>query len=447
MTFRNIILLLIISFYTSTYAQDKVIDQILAIVGNNIILKSDVENQYLQTIAQGIDSYGDLKCEIFEDLLYQKLLLNQAILDSIEVTEKEIEQRLDSRLNMILGQAGSEEALVEYFNKPMAEIKKDLRTLLKDQLLTQKMQSKITEDIKITPSEVRKYYKSIPKDSLPLINAEIEISQIVRKAVISQAQIDEVKQRLQGYIERVNGGDNFTTLAILYSQDPGSAKNGGELGYVSRNDLVPEFAAVAFNLKNPDDISGIVETDFGYHVIQLIDRKGERINIRHILLMPKVDPAEIVRTSNLLDSITTLIRLDTLTFSEAAKKFSEDEESKFSGGIIINPSTGLSKFSTDEIDQQTYYAIKNLKVGEISNPVETRDRYGKSTYKILMVKSRTEPHVADLTNDYHFLQEAALDEKKGKAVDLWIENKQKNTYIKIDESYKNCSFRNSGWIK
>lgn len=447
MIIRYIVVLILISFYSSSYAQDKVIDQVLAVVGKNIILKSDVENQYLQTIAQGIDTYGDLKCEIFEDLMYQKLLLNQAYHDSIEVTEAEVEQRLDARLNMILNQAGSQEALVEYFNKPMLEIKKDLRKLLRDQLLTQKMQTKITDEIKITPSEVRKYFNDIPKDSLPLINAKIEIAQIVRKPVISETQIEEVKRKLNDYIERIKNGDSFSTLALIYSMDPGSAKNGGELGYVSRTDLVPEFAAIAFNLKEPGETSGIVESDFGFHIIQLIDRKGERINVRHILLSPQVDYGEVQKSKNFLDSISTLIRLDSMTFGSAARKFSEDEDTRYSNGVIINPATGLSRFETDEIDHQTYYAIKDLKVGEISDPIESRDRAGKSSYKVLMVKSRTEPHVADLKNDYHYIQEIALADKREIAIDDWITNKQLNTYIRIDESYKNCSFNSKGWVK
>ncbi|MEA3445988.1 MAG: peptidylprolyl isomerase, partial [Bacteroidota bacterium] len=354
-------------------AQGEVIDKILAVVGDNIILKSDVEKQYLQLIAQGYDTYGDLKCEIFEDLLFQKLLVNQAYHDSIEVTDNDVDQRVNARLGMIINQAGSEAALEEYFNKSMPEIKADLRNLLREQLLTQKMREKITEDIKVTPSEVRKYYKQIPEDSLPLINAEMEIAQIVREPKITDTQIQEVKDKLNEYIERVKSGSKFSTLAIMYSEDPGSAKNGGELGYVSRNDLVPEFAAVAFNLKEKDEVSRIVESDFGFHVIQLIDRKGERISVRHILLSPKVDPMEKVKTMNFLDSIATLIRLDSLTFSEAARRFSSDEDSRLNGGLMINPNTGNARFEADEIDHYTYYAIKDMKIGEISKPIEIRD--------------------------------------------------------------------------
>ena len=441
-----IVITLIIQF-SYLQSQTQVIDQVLAVVGNNIILKSDVENQYLQMIAQGVDSYGDMKCEIFEDLLFQKLLLNQAILDSIEVTESEVEQRLDARLSMIINQAGSQEALEEYFNKPMTDIKADLRKLLREQLLTQKMQSKITEDIKITPSEVRKYFKSMDKDSLPLINSQLEIAQIVLEPQISDSQVKEIKDKLNNYLERVKNGDNFSTLAILYSQDPGSAKNGGELGYITRGDLVPEFAAVAFNLKEPGEVSGIVETDFGYHIIQLIDRKGERINVRHILLTPQISITEKRNVMNRLDSIANLIRKDSLTFEQAALKFSQDEDTRKSGGVLINPATGNTHFEADEIDYSTYYAIKDLKVGEISSPIESVNQKRKTIYKILMLKERTEPHVADINTDYHYLQNAALAEKKENAIDSWIDKKQAETYIRIDDLYKNCNFINKGWIK
>lgn len=433
--------------HLSASAQEEVIDKVLAVVGNNIILQSDVEKQYLQLIAQGYDSYGDLKCEVFEEILFQKLLVNQAYHDSIEVTESDVDQRVNARLGMIINQAGSESALEEYFNKTMPEIKADLRELLKEQLLTQKMQDKITADIKITPSEVRKHFKKIPQDSLPLINAEMEIAQIVRKPKITDTQIQEVKERLKGFIERVKSGDSFSTLAILYSEDPGSANNGGELGYVSRTDLVPSFAAVAFNLKDSNEVSGIVESDFGYHIIQLIDRKGERINVRHILLTPKIDPMEKKNTMDFLDSVATLVRLDTLTFTEAARRFSTDEESKLSGGMMVNPNTGNTRFEADEIDHYTYYAIKDLKIGEISRPIEIKDQRGKSFYKLLMIKTRTEPHVANLKDDYHFLQEVALADKKQKEVDEWLAKKQSNTYIRIDDSFKNCPFKNKGWVK
>lgn len=425
----------------------QLIDQVVAVVGNNIILDSDIENQYLQLLAQGFDYEGDLKCQIFEDLLYQKLLLNQAIIDSVEVTEAEVEQRLDTRLSMIIHQAGSEQELEDYFGKSMTEIKNDLRTMLREQLLTQKMQSQITDDINITPSEVRSYYKGLPKDSIPLINSEVVLAEIEYKPTISDEEIQAVKDRLNGFLERIKNGDKFSTLAILYSEDPGSAKNGGELGYISRKDLVPEFAAVAFNLKEPGEVSKIVETDYGYHIIQLIDRRGERINIRHILLTPKVPYTEKIRAMNFLDSLANEIRLGNISFEDAALKYSTNEETRANGGLLVNPATGMAKFETDELDRRMYATIKKLKAGEISDPVESRNEQNKVIYKIVKLNNRTEPHVANLKQDYQYLQDAALENKKQKAIDQWINSKQKATYIKVKGSYKNCLFKNAGWIK
>ncbi len=441
--------MLIISAILSltVFAQDKVIDQVVAVVGGNIILQSDIEEQYLQAIAQGVDYDGDLKCQIFEDLMYQKLLLNQAIIDSVEVTDNEVEQRLESRLGMMISQIGSEQALEEYFSRSIVEIKQDLREMLRDQLLTQKMQSNITQDIKITPSEVRKFFKNIHQDSIPLVNSEVEMAEIMVKPKIRAEEIEKVKEKLNGFLERVKSGDKFSTLAVLYSEDPGSAKGGGELGYISRTDLVPEFAAVAFNLTEPNEVSKIVETEFGFHIIQLIDRKGERINVRHILLSPKISYEEKQRTINLLDSVANEIRSGAISFSDAAKKYSDDEASKDGGGLIMNPRTGTSSFETDEIDRFLYYAIKDLKVNEISDPVESKDERNKTIYKLVKLKNRTEAHEANLKQDYQFIQKVALAQKQDEAIDSWTKNKQKQTYVKINGSYRNCPFNYKGWLE
>ena len=428
-------------------AQEKVIDKVLAVVGGNIILQSDVENQYIQLKAQGVSSGNDLKCELLEELLFQKLLLNQAQVDSIEVTEPQVEQSLDRRLRMFVAQIGSEEKLEEYFNKSILEIKADLRDRIREQLLTQQMQEKITADIKITPSEIKRFLKDIPKDSLPLINSEIELSQIVKKPKISETEIIEVKERLHNLRERIVNGGTFSTLAVLYSEDPGSAKNGGDLGYIGRSDVVSEFAAVAFNLTEKNEVSKIVETDFGYHLIQLIDRKGEKVHVRHILLIPKVSPLVKIQAINQMDSIANLIRMDSLSFEEAAKEFSEDEVSSKNGGLIVNNQTGTTKFESTEIDKSTYYAIKNLDINEISKTFETTDENGKLILKFVKINSRTEPHVADIKNDYLKIQDMALAEKKQNEIENWVNERITNTFIRIDDSYKNCKFQNKGWFK
>lgn len=432
---------------SSLHAQDQIIDEVIAIVGNDVILKSDIEAQYLQAIAQEQDYQGDMKCRILEEMMLQKLLLNQAILDSIEVSDKEVEQRVDSRLAMLVQQAGDEQTLVDYFGKEIPQIKADLNKLLYEQLMTQKMQGQITDDIKITPGEVRTFYKAIPEKDLPLINSELELAHISIHPQLSSEAIEETKSRLQDFINRVNNGTKFSTLAVLYSEDPGSAKKGGELGFKTRKDFIPEFSAVAFRLNEPGELSPIVETSYGFHIIQLIEKRGEKANFRHILLTPKVPPTEIERINNLLDSIADEIRKGNLSFEEAAKKYSTDEESKLGGGIIINPTSGTGKFQTDEIDQFMYQKIKNLKIGEITEPFENRDANNKAIYEIVRLNSKTEPHLANIKQDYAYLQNLALAEKKNNAMMEWLTKKQSSIYIKVKDDYKNCDFESKGWIK
>lgn len=435
------------SFHPTLRAQDQIIEQIVATVGNDIILKSDIETQYYQALAQNIDFDGDLKCTILEDLLVQKLLLNQAKLDSVDVSEKEVEQRVDARLSMLVAQAGDEKTLTDYLGKDMKQIKQDLNDLLYDQLLTQKMEMEITSDLKITPSEVRAYYRDLPENEIPLINSELELAHITIQPTITDEAIQEVKDRLNDIIQRVNQGTRFSTLAVLYSEDPGSAKNGGELGFRGRKDFVPEFSAVAFQLKQPGEISPIVESPFGYHIIQLIEQRGEKANFRHILLTPKTPFAEIERAINTLDSLANEIRKETITFEEAAVKFSHDEDTKNNGGTMINPNTGLSKFEADELGLMVYKQIKDLKIGEISEPFESRNMDNKQVYEIVKVISKSEPHLANIKDDYQFLQDMALAEKKDETMRTWISKKQRSTYIKINETYHSCPFNYEGWIK
>lgn len=439
---------LIILFATNIIAQNngKVIDQVIAVVGGKIILLSDIEEQYTQLKAQGFESKGDVKCEILEELLFQKLLLNQAELDSIEVTSKEINQTMESRFKYFISQIGSEEKLEEYFGKSILEMKEDFRENIKEQLLTQKMQSKLTDDIKITPSEVRAFFKNIPADSLPYINTEFELQQIVLVPKISDEEKLLIREKLNEFRERVINGDKFSTLAVLYSEDPGSAKKGGELGFVSRTDLVPEFAAVAFNLKD-GEVSRIVETEFGYHIIQLIEKKGELVNVRHILLSPKPSVEKMMEIEKRLDSISTQIRENKITFEDAADKFSDDEKSKYNGGLMSNPYTGNTRFEANQLDQYSYYAVKDLNTGEISKVLQTRDDRGKIVYKIYKLKTKTKPHKANLKDDYQRIQDIALENKKQKEIDEWSSKKINNTYIHIDPSFGNCSFRLKGWLK
>jgi len=436
-------LLILTASYLS--AQARIIDRVVAVVGDNMILQSDVENLYLQYRAQGMPVLADDKCEILEEFLSQKLLINQAKIDSIEVTESQVELQLDSRLQYFINQIGSQEKLEDYFNKTIFEIKDDFRDIIRDQMITNEMETEITGSVAVTPSEVRQYYNNLAKDSIPYIDAQTEISQIVIYPPVSEDAIFNVKQRLLELRKRIIDGESFITLAVLYSEGP-SATRGGEIGFMGKGELDPEYAKAAFSLKK-DGISTIVESEFGYHVIQLIERQDDRVNTRHILMKAKIEPDAIVKTTSRLDSLASVIRTDTLTFATAARYFSQDEQTSVNGGIRINPYTNTTQFELDELNTEDYYAIKDLEVGEITRAFESTDEKGKQVYKIIWVDSQTKPHRATLRDDYMTLQALALIEKKEEAFQDWIQEKILTTYIRIDDSFKSCTFDHEGWVR
>ena len=437
-----ILSLLIFTFTNSGISQDKVIDQIVATVGKNIILESDIENQYYSFRMQGNIAGGEstVKCEILESLLFQSLLLNKAEVDSIDITESQIESSLDQRLRYFIAQFGSKEAFEDYYGKTIIEFKEEFRDEIKNQLLIETAQQNITSNVKVTPSEVRKFFKTIPTDSLPLINSEVIIGQIVKNPPISIEQKLIIKERLRGLRERILQGESFSTLAILYSEDPGSAKKGGELGLYGRGELYPEFEAIAFKLKK-GEVSEIVETEAGFHIIQFIERKGEFVNVRHILLRHKVSPEDLLQAKLKLDTVAMLIKSDSITFDEAVIKYSDDP-SKNNGGLLINPMTGTNRFEAAQLDPSVSFVIDKMKVDQISQPVlmETEDQ--REAYRILYLKKRTLPHRANLEDDYNKIQEWAQQDKQQKAFSAWIKKKVKKTYVKIVDKYKDCDFDN-----
>ena len=436
--------LFLLTFSNSIKSQNPVIDNIIAIVGNNIVLRSEIETQYSQLLAQGSKGGSNQRCEIFEDLLFQKLLLHQAEVDSVVVSESQIESEMDRRLRYFINQIGSQEKLEEYYKKSISEIKNEFRTFIKDQLLVQQVQSKITDKIKITPTEVRLFFNNIPKDSLPLINSEIEIGQIVKIPHVSESIKLDTRNRLNELRERILKGDDFAAMAVLYSEDPGSAKKGGELGYTNRGELYPEFEAVAYNLKE-GEVSQVIESKSGFHIIQLIERRGERINVRHILMTPKPSIEDIAKAKIELDSVYSIIEKGVYSFADAALKYSDDP-SKNNNGIIINPATLSSKFEPDNIDPSLFFVVDNLKVGAVSKPVPMNTEEGKQAYRLVCLKSRTEPHSANLKDDYDKIQTLALQFKQNQEVEKWINDKLKTTYTNIKDNSFNCKFKYN-WIQ
>jgi peptidyl-prolyl cis-trans isomerase SurA len=420
-----------------------IIDRVVAVVGNSPVLESAIESQFFQAKARNVQTS---KCRIYEDMLYQKLLVSQADIDSLTVTDKQVDEEIQRRLQSFIDQLGGIEKVEEYFNKPLGEIKEDLRDVTEDQLLAQLERDEITKDIKVTPSEVNNFYRKLPKDSLPLIDLEFEMNQILIYPEISKKDIEDVRKRLLDIREEVlNKGALFETKAILYSEDPGSASSGGEYGMTSRNELVPEFSAAAFKLKK-DSISDVIKTEYGYHIIQLIDRKGERINFRHILLKPKFTPEAKSKAKQRADSIYNAIKEGKISFEDAARLYSQDDKTSKNGGLMMNQHTGTTKYQVDDIFPTNYYNIKNLKEGEFTRAFETYDNKAATVYAIIKVKSKVEPHIANIETDYQVIQDMALDKKYREAYDKWISEKSQTTYIKISNDYKKCKFEYDGWL-
>ncbi|MFH1296602.1 MAG: peptidylprolyl isomerase [Bacteroidota bacterium] len=443
---RIIFLFLIMAlFQIQTTAQDSIIDGIVAIVGGHMILKSDVESQYLQYRAQGniTGSPQRVKCQIFENMLFMKLLFHQAEVDSLTVTESQVENEMDRRMRYFIAQAGSPERLEEYYHKSLLEIKADMRDVIKEQMLVEQEQQKITENVEVTPAEVKTYYRRIPKDSIPEIESEVEIGIITREPAIGDAERAAAKELLAGFKERITKGDDFATLAILYSEDPGSAKQGGELGMFQRGDMRSQFEGAAFKLK-PGEVSGIVETEDGFHLIQMIERRGDFINVRHILVQPKVSPMELNNAKLFLDSIANMIQSNEISFDHAVIKYSDDP-TKNNGGMLINPVSGNTKFEIDQVDPKIFFVIDKLKEGEISSPVKWEER-GKRHFRIYYLKSRSTPHYASLEEDYARIQQWTLDKKKLGVIEKWIDKKAEESYIEIMQPYRDCTFERQ-WVK
>ena len=419
----------------------QVIDRVIAVVGQNIILQSDVESMYLEYRLQGgiKGSASELRCEILEDLMFQKLMLNQAEMDSITVTDEQVNADVDRWISYFISQVGSQENLEKYYKKTMPEIREDLFRVRKDNLLVQQVQQNILANVEVTPSEVKKYYYNMSKDSIPMVNSKYEIAHLVKKPPITLDQKLEVKDRLYKMRKRILNGERFSTLALLYSEDPGSAKKGGELGFKGKGEFVPEFEAAAFNLRE-GEISEVVETEYGFHIIQMIERRGDFVNVRHILLTVKVAPEELQVAYNELDSIAELINNDSITFDEAVRRFS-DEKDRINGGILVNPVTGGTLFDASELDQQVSVVVSTMNVDDMSVPVPMKTSDNKDACRLIYLRKKTEPHKANLKDDYTLIRDLTMQKKREEIIDKWIADKSGKAYIKVNGDFKDCDFR------
>ena len=440
--------LIVMLFVSLAVRAQGVIDEVIWVVGDEAILRSEVEEERLRAQYEGQQIKGDPYCVIPEQMAVQKLFLHQAIIDSVEANESSVSHQVDMRLNYYINQIGSKEKMEEYFRKPSSEIREEMMTTVRNQMIIQQMQQKLTADIKPTPAEIRRYYNSLPADSIPMMPAQVEVQILSFEPPVPTEETERIKQRLREFTERVqNGTADFSMLARLYSEDTESAKRGGELGFVGRGQLVTEFADVAFNLNDPKRVSRIVQTEYGYHIIQLIEKKGERINCRHILLRPRISATDKINAINKLDTIRGLIESDSLQFEQAVLRFSQDKNTVMNAGLMINPNTGSSKFEYQDLAPEIAKQIYSLNEGEVSQPFVMMDQTkNREVCAIVRVKKKTDVHRANLTDDFQAIKGMLEQKLSADFIHEWILKKQKATYVQISPEWQGCDFEYPGWI-
>lgn len=432
----------------SMMAQNNIIDEVVWWIGDQPIYKSDVEEMYQTMQQHRSDIDGDPYCVIPEELAIEKLFLHQAELDSIEVPNSQLMSEVENQINYMIMQLGSQDKLEEYYHRSMPEIREMLIEMMRNRSMVEQVQSDLTKEVKATPSDVRKYFSELPKDSVPFVPLQVEVQILTINPIIPREEIDEVKARLRDYTDRINKGESeFSTLAILYSEDRGSGIRGGETGFMSKSSLDPEYAAVAFNLNDTKKISKIVQSEFGYHIIQLIEKRGDRINTRHILLRPKVNNKDLTEAVTRLDSLHADILAEKFTFEDAVY-LSQDKDTRRNKGQMVNEETGTTKFEMSHLPQEISRIVNDMTVGEISKPFIMKDPK-KNTDIVAMIKlsNRIPAHRANLSEDYQLILNMYESAAKEKIVRDWVEKKIKDTYVRIEDNWRNCEFKHKGWIK
>lgn len=434
----------------STAVPGSVVDEVVWVVGDEPILRSDIEQMRLQAAQEGVRFKGNPDCAIPEQIAVQKLFLHQAAIDSIEVTEAEISSGIDQQIEYWIQMAGSREKLEEYKKQTVSQMRAQLHDDFRDRQMVQKMREKLVSDVKVTPAEVRRYFKDLPQDSLPFVPTEVEVQIITQTPRIEMEEINRVKEELREYTDRVTRGEtSFSTLARLYSEDPGTARNGGELGYTGRSVLDQNFATVAFGLTDPKKISKIVESEFGFHIIQLIDKRGDKINVRHILRKPVVSDEAISQAIVRLDSIGTELRAQKFTFEEAAAYLSDDKDTRNNHGLMANTSESgrTSRFRMQDLPQDVARVVDTMKVGEISQAFQMTNERGKTVCAIVKLKKRIEGHKATVTEDFQILKDVVLNKMRNEMINKWVTEKIKATYVRMNGDYRDCDFEYYGWVR
>lgn len=424
-----------------------IIDEVAWVVGDEAIFRSDVEEHYAQMRSEGDVPQGNPFCIIPEKLAVEKLYLHQAKLDTIEPPAAQVSNAVEKRINFFIANLGSREKLEEYFRKPLPQLREQLTEVMQTQYIIEQVQSSLTKNVKSTPADVRKYFDRLPEDSIPYVPMQVEAQIITINPVIPQQEIEDVKARLRDYSDRVNRGEaDFHTLAIMYSEDDGSSMQGGELGFRSRADFVPEFSAVAFNLSDPKKVSRIVETEYGFHIIQLIEKRGDQANFRHILLTPKVNSQDLSTAVNRLDSLRKEIVADKFSFEEAARFISQDKDTRNNKGIMVNQKTGSSRFEMQDLPPEVARHIETMKEGDISEAFVMKDpARNKDVVAVVKLSKRIDGHRANLSDDFNRLKEMYEASRKDEIIRDWVENKIKNTYVRIEEGWNDCDFQYKGW--
>ncbi|MBR6354181.1 MAG: peptidylprolyl isomerase [Paludibacteraceae bacterium] len=444
---RKMVLLLLL---TSCLAMaDNVIDEVIWIVGDEAILRSEVEEERLRSQYEGQEIQGDPYCVIPEQIAIQKLFLHQAELDSVVANESTVSHQVDIRLNYYINQIGSKEKMEEYFRKTTSEIREEMMTTVRNQMIIQQLQQKLTENINPTPAEIHRYFNSLPQDSIPVVTAQVEVQILSFAPQVPIEETERIKSRLREFAERVNKGEaDFAMLARLYSEDTESAKHGGELGFLGRGQLVQAFADVAFNLTDPKKISRIVETEYGYHIIQLLEKKGDRINCRHILMRPRVSASDKVRALERLDSIAGKVRADSLSFEKAVIYFSEDKQTALNAGLMMNPQTGASRFEYQDLPPEIAKLVYTMKEGDVSDPFVMMDQTSnKEICAIVRLKSKKDVHKANLVDDFQLVKSMLKNKLSGELLDNWIKKKQQETYTHVSPEWQGCDWQYPGWVK
>lgn len=445
-----------------------IVDEVIWVVGDEAILKSDVEAMRIQGQQEGMHWNGDPDCAIPEQIAVQKLFLNQAIIDSVEVTEAEISQGVEQYLENMISMIGSREKLEEYHKKNISQIRADLRDSYRERQMVQGMQQKLVKDLTVTPAEVRRYFRDIPQDSIPFVPTEVEVQIITQQPRIEQEEINRVKEELRDYTNRINKGDaSFQTLARLYSEDPGTARRGGELDYTGRGMLDPAFANVAFGLTDPKKVSKIVESEFGFHIIQLIDKRGDKIKVRHILRKPVVSDDAVEKALSRLDTIATSIRqgevpemlkafvnpekpIEKFSFEDAVSVFSDDKDTRNNNGLMFNVTQEgqrTSRFKLADLPAEVAKTVDTLQVGAVSQPFQMINERGKTVCAIVKLKNRTEGHKATITEDFQVLKNVVLAKRREEVIHDWVVKRIKSTYVRINDRYRNCNFEYEGWVR